>query len=57
MGCCLPVGSAMSRKALFVRLPPDFSIFYLRSVGKIGVNRVGLILIILFEPILPTLVC
>ena len=40
MGCCLPVGSAMSRKALFVRWPPDFSIFYLRSVGKIGVNRV-----------------
>ena len=40
MGCCLPVGSEMSRKALFVRWPPDFSIFYLRSVGKIGVNRV-----------------
>ena len=35
VGCCLPVGSAMSRKVLFVRWPPDFSITYLRSVGKI----------------------
>ena len=27
VGCCLPVGtSAMSRKVLFVRGPPDFSI-------------------------------
>ena len=27
VGCCLPVGSsAMSRKVLFVRWPPDFSI-------------------------------
>ena len=37
VGCCLPVGSAMSRKLLFVRWPPDFSITELRSVGKIGV--------------------
>ena len=47
VGCCLPVGSAMSRKVLFVRWPPDFSITYLRSVGKIGVNR------ILFTAVLP----
>ena len=26
VGCCLVVGSAMSRKVLFVRWPPDFSI-------------------------------
>ena len=26
VGCCLPVGSAMARKVLFVRWPPDFSI-------------------------------
>ena len=39
--------SAMSRKVLFVRWPPDFSITQLRSVGKIGVNR------ILFTAVLP----
>ena len=41
VGCCLPVGSAMSRKVLFVRWPPDFSISYKHgSVGNIGVNRI-----------------
>ena len=56
VGCCLPVGSAMSRKVLFVRWPPDFSITYLRSVGKIGVSKIG-VNSILFTPILPTLLC
>ena len=41
VGCCLPVStSAMSRKVLFVRWPPDFSITYHRSAGKIDVNRI-----------------
>ena len=36
VGCCLPVGSAMSRKVLLVRWPADFSITKLRSVGNLA---------------------
>ena len=39
VGCCLPVGTtATSRKVLFVRWPPDFSITQHRSASKIDVN-------------------
>ena len=39
VGCCLPVGTtATSRKVLFVRWPPDFSITQHGSASKIDVN-------------------